>query len=138
VARECCRQAQREVGSPDGDLDKVGVGWEVRLDEDPASGLLDQSSVAPGIQDAIGDAKRPRVGVCLKTGGIASTAIAGMNERVARCDRPGYMFPRSTGTSEGNRLSAICQQFVRELDETSGYQTSLDDTNWTQKPPLTR
>lgn len=35
-------------------------------------------------------------------------------------------------------MSAICQQFVRGLDETSGYQTSPNDTSDARKPTLIR
>jgi hypothetical protein len=64
VARQRRRQTQGCVGSPDGDLDQVRVGREVRLDEDPPGELIDETAIAPAVQGAIGDPKGARRGVC--------------------------------------------------------------------------
>jgi hypothetical protein len=63
VTRQRCHQAQRRIASPDSDLNEVRVGRKIRLDEDPAAKLLDETAIAPAVQHAIRDSTSPCVGV---------------------------------------------------------------------------
>ena len=65
-------------------------------------------------------------------GGAGASKVASDVQRV--------MMLASARPSAGTRcrLSAICQQFVRELVETSGYQTTPNDTAAIRKRPLNR
>lgn len=63
VARQRGRKTQRCGGSPNDDLDQVGVGREIRLDEDPPGKLFDAALISPAVQDAIGHPAGARSGM---------------------------------------------------------------------------
>jgi hypothetical protein len=63
VSGESGRETQGGFGCADGDFEKVVVGVDSGLDEDPAAEVLDAFGVSPFVELAVGDAMGARVGM---------------------------------------------------------------------------